>query len=217
MIKLKDDISNNISFPSNQRKIMVLIDGNYYRLEIVKVIARAYNSQKSNEFKHLNVYYFLYREQDNIDFPIASANLLLCNENSNYSFNFGFKERPKEYFELESIKTEEKFRNLKLGTPLLSYIMNDVEKFNKLYEKDLKILIMRMKTKITEPFYKKFGARNNSTVNPENSVFEYMIVDKPKVVGELPLELADDFDYAANGYKNPFENVGCGFAGPQPE
>ncbi len=95
--------------------------------------------------------------------------------------------------------------------------MNDIVKFNKIQGKTIKVLLQRVNSEITIPFYDKFGAVDNHAVNLNDIQEEcmkenlkrvrFMIINKPKVVGELPIELADDFDYSLFYENNPYMGV----------
>ena len=78
-------------------------------------------------------------------------------------------------------------------------------------------MLQRINSEITIPFYYKFGAKDNHAIDL-NEISEehmrenlkrvrFMIIDNPKPVGEIPTELADDFDYSSFGEQNPFEKI----------
>lgn len=210
MINYKLDASNNITFPSKSRRVMLLIDGEYYRMDI-KIYSQFSHLNGAKTLDKVELEYNLYNEEK----QMGSVSICLYTDNftwaHNMAKNLGYKEIPDDFFELERIEFHDGFRKKGLGTALLSYVINDIINFNKTQGKTIKILFERLDTKITLPFYKKFGARTNITNNPHNKYRMMtknettpMIIDEPKTCGEVPLELADDFNYEQYGYLNPF-------------
>jgi hypothetical protein len=214
MIKpIKNDISNNISFPASKRNVMLLIDGNYYRMEISKKMHYKETSKNGSEiFDSVGLHYDLCIEGQSD--PIGKIFLFLYTSNNDLHSQerlelSGCKECPMNFFELKSIWVDESQRGI--GTAFLSYVMNDIKKFNESQKRNIKIVLNRLNSDITIPFYNKFGARRNENAYMQlysisDADCTYMIIDEPKIVGELPKELADDFDYSSIHYFNPFEN-----------
>ncbi len=217
MIVFKNDTSNNISFPAERRMVMLLLDGQYYRLEVLR--NEAYVGRgKRKSFDEAQLYYNLYVE--NKKNKIAQIHITLSTNNNNYNEHdlmhfLGHREVPSDFFELNSIIVEDSYHGI--GTAFLSYVMNDIVKFNKIQGKTIKVLLQRVNSEITIPFYDKFGAVDNHAVNLNDIQEEcmkenlkrvrFMIINKPKVVGELPIELADDFDYSLFYENNPYMGV----------
>ncbi len=217
MINFEHDTSNNITFPAESRKVMILIDGKYYRLEVLR--NEDYHGKKHNKrFDGVELNYKVFVEDKKT--TIAKVHLYLTTNNNNYDEHdimqlMGHKEVPPDFFELKAIVVDENYRGI--GTMLLNYVMNDIQKFNKLQGKNIKVLLQRINSEITIPFYYKFGAKDNHAIDL-NEISEehmrenlkrvrFMIIDNPKPVGEIPTELADDFDYSSFGEQNPFEKI----------
>lgn len=217
MINFKHDTSNNISFPSENRKVMLLLGGKYYRLEINKKEIYYKENGEKKFLDNLKIHYRLY--EDSSDTHIAKADMTLFTENDKtykmheFYYNIGFSQIPSDFFFLDKIEVDKNHRGI--GSEFFNYIINDIQKFIAQNNQKMWIMFQRTKNGENEHFYKKFGAQLNSDVKMNEisdpklkdfySKVEFMTIKNPQTVGEVPKELADDFDYKAAGLNNPFE------------
>ena len=204
MINFKFDPSNNITFPEKKRNVVILINGERYRMEIIKDVDFE-ETATGKCFKKAQIRYQLYKNdrEDYIAYVTLNLNSELAKFPHYWAFTHNYTEIPCDYFELDKIEiTDETLKNKGIGTALLNYVLNDVIDYNNNNGTKYKVLFDRWnKNKENEPFYKRFGAREN--INRTLTEFEKttpMIIDEPKTVGEVPIELA----YKKAGMQNQF-------------
>lgn len=204
MIDFKFDTSNDISHPEDFRKVNVLINGERFRLEIERLYEdRPYSDGR--KFYSAEVTYTLYKE--GIEKSIGYLIFNLVSEINHWSHKdakrIGFDEIPDDYFVLDKIAVDEQFRRISIGTALMNRAMQNIILFNKLHGKNIKILFQRrnLNIDVTLPFYDNFGARVNSDEERYNVFKERthgaitpMIIDEPKIVGEVPVVIDDNSD-----------------------
>lgn len=99
--------------------------------------------------------------------------------------SYGIEELPDVCFGLENIDIIEKFQGKKFGSVLLNFALKEIEDYNNKNNCNYKLVFQRANSEQTLPFYKKFGARTNST-EPNDTFGDYcfMIIDKPKHLKE---------------------------------
>ena len=158
-------------------KIVNFKDKNY----VLTVTGRYRNEERLIGSKYYSLFDENYKD-------IGSMQVILKTNNDeyiNYMKQSCFKVTPKYCFELISIDIEEQYQNNGIGSFLLNFAIEDIEKFNKSVNMQLPLLIKRLTTDQNINFYKKWQAEYNSKFSSDN-VGQYcpLIIKLPQIKEE---------------------------------
>lgn len=172
--------SKNVVEDFEKRQVNLALRGKVYSLRV----------QEQMMGERLQTEYFLYQQEE----PVARTSVYYYKNDSEEKKRkhqwFGYSEVPESMFELDHVYVEPKYRGI--GTPFMNIIMHDILQFDKEHDIKSKIVFIRLNRPETIVFFNKWDARVNEN-EPQSSDTTKMIIDNPKIVGNVEFEKIEEF------------------------